>query len=211
MAIGYVIAVLAALASGTGSILESLGIRRAGVYGGTSLDLIGLRRQYVYFLGLAVDLLGFLCAAAALHRLPLFLVQSLLAFSIGVTATIATFMGTRLVKAGWVALGVGAAQTGRLKGLFGQQDIAETDLRGAGLVGLLQELAAFLLTWQQLLGDPFQIVPRCRISAPGFGGFAPDSPATLKSPAAGHWHLVIDLGGYPGSVGASVKKLAAVS
>lgn len=100
---------LAALASGSGSILESMGIRRAGAYGGRCLDLVGLRRQHVYFLGLGVDVLGFLCAAAALHRLPLFLVQSVLAFSVGVTATIAAFMGTRLVAAGWVALSVGAA------------------------------------------------------------------------------------------------------
>lgn len=78
----------AALASGSGSILESLGIRRAGVYGGRCPDLVGLRRQHVYFLGRGVDVLGFLCAAAALRQLPLFLVQSLLAFSVGVTATI---------------------------------------------------------------------------------------------------------------------------
>jgi drug/metabolite transporter (DMT)-like permease len=107
--LGYFFAVLAAMASGSGSILESLGIRRAGVYGGTSLDLVSLRRQAVYFVGLGVDMLGFLCAAAALHRLPLFLVQSLLAFSVAVTATISAFMGTRLATAGWVALGIGAA------------------------------------------------------------------------------------------------------
>lgn len=100
---------LAALASGSGSILESLGIRRAGAYGGRCLDLVHLRRQYVYYLGLGVDVVGFLCAAAALRQLPLFLVQSLLAFSVAVTATISAFMGTRLATAGWVALGVGAA------------------------------------------------------------------------------------------------------
>lgn len=109
MTLGYVFAVLAAVASGGGSILQSLGIRRAGAYGGTSLDLVRVRRQYIYFLGLGVDLLGFLCAAAALQWLPLFLVQALLAFSVAVTATIAVFMGTRLAAAGWVALGVGAA------------------------------------------------------------------------------------------------------
>jgi drug/metabolite transporter (DMT)-like permease len=54
-------------------------------------------------------LVGFVCAAAALQRLPLFLVQSLLAFSIGVTATISAFMGTHLSRTGWVALGIGAA------------------------------------------------------------------------------------------------------
>lgn len=73
------------------------------------MDLVNLRRQPVYFLGIAVDMLGFLLAAAALRQLPLFLVQSLLAFSVGVTATISAFMGTRLAAAGWLALGIGAA------------------------------------------------------------------------------------------------------
>lgn len=73
------------------------------------MDLVNLRRQPIYFLGIAVDMLGFLFAAAALRQLPLFLVQSLLAFSVGVTATISAFMGTRLATAGWVALGIGAA------------------------------------------------------------------------------------------------------
>jgi hypothetical protein len=103
-----VFAVLAAVASGGGSILQSLGVRRVGAYGGTSLDLVRLRRQHVYFLGLGADLLGFLCAAAALHWLPLYLVQSLLAFSIGVTATISAFVGMRLAAAGWVMVGIGA-------------------------------------------------------------------------------------------------------
>ncbi|MEV6907829.1 hypothetical protein [Amycolatopsis sp. NPDC051071] len=108
MIIGYVLALLAALASGSGSVLESIGVRRAGAYGGSALDLVLLRRQWIYFLGIGVDLIGFACAAAALHRLPLFLVQSVLAFSVGVTATISAFMGTRLAGRGWAALGVGA-------------------------------------------------------------------------------------------------------
>jgi drug/metabolite transporter (DMT)-like permease len=108
MALGYLLAVLATLASGSGSILESMGVRRAGAYGGRSHDLIALRRQWLYLLGLGVDLLGFACAAAALHRLPLFLVQSMLAFSVGVTATISAFTGARLRPSGWGALAVGA-------------------------------------------------------------------------------------------------------
>jgi len=106
--LGYGFAVLAALASGSGSILESLGIRRARAFGGTSMDLVNLRSQPIYFLGIAVDLLGFVFAAIALRQLPLFLVQSLLAFSVGVTATISAFLGTRLARPGWVALGLGA-------------------------------------------------------------------------------------------------------
>lgn len=40
-----------------------------------------------------------------------------------------------------------------------------------------------------------------------FGGQAKSSPVRLKPPSSGHWHLVIDLGGYPGSVSASVRKI----
>lgn len=109
MVLGYVFAVLAAVATGSGSVLESIGVRRAGAYGGTSRQLIGLRRQWVYFAGLGVDTLGFVFAVAALQWLPLFLVQTVLAFSVGVTAAISAFMGTRLAPAGWFALAVGAA------------------------------------------------------------------------------------------------------
>lgn len=109
MVLGYVFAVLAAVATGSGSVLESIGVRRAGAYGGTSRQLIGLRRQWIYFAGLSVDTLGFVFAVAALQWLPLFLVQTVLAFSVGITAALSAFMGTRLAPAGWVALGVGAA------------------------------------------------------------------------------------------------------
>jgi hypothetical protein len=41
------------------------------------------------------------------------------------------------------------------------------------------------------------------------GGYATFSPVHLKPPHQGHWHVVIDLGGYPGRVGARVDQLAA--
>lgn len=99
---------LAAVATGSGSILESVGIRRAGAYGGTARALVRLRRQWIYFAGLGVDVLGFVFAVAALQWLPLYLVQTVLAFSVGVTAALSAFMGTRLAAAGWVALAIGA-------------------------------------------------------------------------------------------------------
>ena len=108
MIVGYLLAACAALASGTGSVLESTGIRRAGIFGGTSFDLVTLRKQYVYFLGLCADLTGFVLAAAALRLLPLFRVQSVIAFSVGVTAVISALLGIRLAALGWIALAVGA-------------------------------------------------------------------------------------------------------
>jgi hypothetical protein len=40
------------------------------------------------------------------------------------------------------------------------------------------------------------------------GGRATKSPIRLAPPHAGHWHLVIDLGGYAGAVNASVRTIA---
>ena len=40
-----------------------------------------------------------------------------------------------------------------------------------------------------------------------YGGLAKVSPIRLKPPHAGRWHLVIDLGGYAGTVRASVRTL----
>jgi hypothetical protein len=37
------------------------------------------------------------------------------------------------------------------------------------------------------------------------GGKALKSPLCLSAPGAGHWYVVIDLGGYAGSVSASVR------
>lgn len=39
------------------------------------------------------------------------------------------------------------------------------------------------------------------------GGLAKKSPLHLKAPHQGHWHVVIDLGGYAGTVKASVRVL----
>lgn len=40
-----------------------------------------------------------------------------------------------------------------------------------------------------------------------YGGSATKSPVRLAPPHAGHWHLIVDLGGYAGTVKASVRTL----
>lgn len=37
------------------------------------------------------------------------------------------------------------------------------------------------------------------------GGHAEKTPATVVAPHGGRWHLVVDLGGYPGRVSASAR------
>lgn len=40
-----------------------------------------------------------------------------------------------------------------------------------------------------------------------FGGHVKKSPVLLPAPGAGQWHLVVDLGGYPGTVRAKARVL----
>jgi Domain of unknown function (DUF1883) len=41
-----------------------------------------------------------------------------------------------------------------------------------------------------------------------YGGHATHSPFRLRAPLAGKWHVVIDLGGGPGSVRANVRVIS---
>ncbi|MDX1969969.1 MAG: DUF1883 domain-containing protein [Planctomycetaceae bacterium] len=43
-----------------------------------------------------------------------------------------------------------------------------------------------------------------------YGGLATESPVVIPAPRSGHWHVVVDLGGYAGKVSASVGVLKAV-
>jgi len=40
-----------------------------------------------------------------------------------------------------------------------------------------------------------------------YGGLAKKSPVRISPPHGGHWHVVIDLGGYSGTVRASARVL----
>ena len=40
-----------------------------------------------------------------------------------------------------------------------------------------------------------------------YGGLAKTSPIKLAAPHGGHWHVVVDLGGYAGTVRASARAL----
>lgn len=44
-----------------------------------------------------------------------------------------------------------------------------------------------------------------------YGGLAKESPVKMSAPHAGHWHVVIDLGGYAGTVRATARVLQGAS
>lgn len=105
VALSWAAAFVACLGYGVGSVLQSVGARRtahvAGV-GGVAMILL----QLPYLLGMAVDLVAFAANVVALQRLPLFLVQSIMTASVGVTAVIAAVRGARLTWRDWTSLGL---------------------------------------------------------------------------------------------------------
>lgn len=85
-------AVLAAIAYGAATILQAIGVRRLrGVPAGAPVA-VRCRAGGPYAVGLALDGAGFLLSFAALRSLPLFLVESMLASSVGVTAVLAVLV-----------------------------------------------------------------------------------------------------------------------
>ncbi|WP_323099764.1 hypothetical protein [Intrasporangium sp. YIM S08009] len=102
---GLLGALLAALAYGTATVLQALGVRRlAATPSGTPLPR-RVRAAWPYGLGLALDGLGFLASVAALRTLPLFLVESAVASSVAVTAVLSVaVLGLRLGGGEVVAL-----------------------------------------------------------------------------------------------------------
>ncbi|HEY5821467.1 MAG TPA: hypothetical protein VIT20_05800 [Propionibacteriaceae bacterium] len=105
LALSWVAAFVACLGYGVGSVLQSVGARRtAHVAGVSGVALILL--QAPYLIGLAADALAFMANVVALQQLPLFLVQSIMTASVGVTAVIASIRGEALSGKDWVSLAV---------------------------------------------------------------------------------------------------------
>jgi drug/metabolite transporter (DMT)-like permease len=81
----------AAVCYGVASVLQAVGARRTTERQLGKL-LVRVTQQLPYLGGLALDLAGFVLSVIALQSLPLFLVQSLIAGSVGVTAITATLV-----------------------------------------------------------------------------------------------------------------------
>jgi hypothetical protein len=88
----YLAAGAAAICYGVGSVLQAIGARRSA-QGRLELGLlVRLARELPYLAGLLLDLAGFALSIVALRSLPLFLVQSVVAANVGVTAVVAMLL-----------------------------------------------------------------------------------------------------------------------
>ena len=112
MILGLVGAIAASVCYGVATVLQAVAARRAAAVSG--LDprlLVRLLSQTPYLAGLLLDLFGFAASVFALRTLPLFLVQSAIAASVGVTALVAVrVLGVHLgrpERVALVAVGIG--------------------------------------------------------------------------------------------------------
>lgn len=114
MVFAYLSAILCAVFYGLASVLQSIGARR--VEAGDSIDARALARiatQIPYLVGLAFDGVAWMLSLLALARLPLFVVQAMVAGAIGFTVLFAALLQrmrpTGRQLAFIVALGAGLA------------------------------------------------------------------------------------------------------
>ncbi|MCU1392244.1 MAG: hypothetical protein JWM34_672 [Ilumatobacteraceae bacterium] len=110
MKMALVLCLIASLGYGVGAVLQAVGARRAAAaqalddHGDSPDDsivdsggIISMARQPVFLLGLLADFLSWLISRFALHTLPLFAVQTILAGSLAVTVLLAgAVLGAKL-------------------------------------------------------------------------------------------------------------------
>jgi drug/metabolite transporter (DMT)-like permease len=145
LSLGLLGAFAAAVCYGIGSVLQAVAAARTRSSGALDPRLLGrLFRQGPYLAGIALDGVGFLASVLALRTLPLFLVESAVASSIGVTAVLAArFLRVRLKRAEWVALA--AVALGLVLLAASAQPDAGRAVSGRGGWLLLAGVAATLL------------------------------------------------------------------
>ena len=179
MSPGLLAALAAALAYGSGTVLQAQAVEQVGADGGLLRRLVRQRR---YLAGLALDLVGFTAGALALQTEPLFLVQAVLAASIGVTALLArAVLGAVLDRRDTAALVVLGA------GLLLMAASARTGpaVHGgalAGLVLLAGALALALMTARTTSGPLLAVVAGLAAGGAGIAARALAIPHPL-------WHL----------------------
>ena len=106
MVLGLLGAFGASLCYGVGSVLQALAARQTATAEG--LDprlLIRLLHSWRYLVGVGLDALGFVLSIAAVRSLPLFVVQSIIASFLAVTAILgAMVLEMPLTRRDWVGL-----------------------------------------------------------------------------------------------------------
>jgi hypothetical protein len=193
--VGLVLSFGAAVLFGVASVGQAIGVRRreaaevAGSGPSPTESASGLLRLVLdpwYVAGSGLDLLGAIATAVALQHLPLFIVQSCIAASIGVTAVVAVpVLGLRLHRREVLALGALGAGLALLA--VSSSAAPARSLTGAGPWLLLAGVAAIALVawWTLRGGSSVAMAVTCGLAFSGVGL----AERTLEVPDP-WWHLL---------------------
>jgi drug/metabolite transporter (DMT)-like permease len=103
--LGVVAALACTVAFGVATVLQAVGSRRLATDVPGARLLLRLLRSLPYLAGLGLDAVGFAATVVALRSLPLFVVASAIAASVGVTAVVAVrWLGAQLGRRERLAL-----------------------------------------------------------------------------------------------------------
>src|SRR5579884_2194473 len=135
MLASLIAAVVAPFCYGLASAMQAIAVRAArrphGSAGGAlgSVDpglVVRMLRQWRFLASLGLDTLGFVAQLVALHRLPLFAVQAMIAANLAVTAVCATWLLDAVLGwREWLAVGGVIAGVGLLGSSAGPQGAAD--------------------------------------------------------------------------------------
>ena len=189
MLLSLVCALGAALLYGGATVLQAIGLRQAGDSAGTRWGRLWAGRLYV--VGLVLDGAGFLASIVALRGLPLFVVESVIASSVAVTAVLAVlFLGVRLTRREIIALVAVAAGLVLLAVSGGEGPGAALQGWSAWLLlGLVAPVLAVGVLASRLPGFPGS--PLLAVTAGlGFAGVGVAARVLALPPEL--WRLVLD-------------------
>jgi len=149
-------AVFAALCYGVAAVMQAVAVREAsnrtpGQAGGAAVDpglVVRLLGQWRFVASMCLDTLGFVAQLVALHRLPLFAVQAMVASNLAVTAVVASWVTkARLAGKEWLAVAGVVAGVGLLGSSAGAEGATNAGavfklalivaVGGLGLLGLV--------------------------------------------------------------------------
>jgi len=202
MVASLIAGMVSALCYGVASVLQAVAVREASnrsqgqaSAGGVDPGLVPrMLHQWRFVVSVVIDLCGFIAQLVALHRLPLFAVQAMVAANLAVIAVLsAAVVGATLSLREWLAVGGVVAGVGLLGSSAGAEGASHASVEfkiaviiATAALGLCGLVAA------RLLREPVRTPVLGTIAGFGFGavgiaarvlnGFAP--LALLRDPAA---------------------------
>ncbi|WP_270888956.1 hypothetical protein [Pedococcus sp. 5OH_020] len=191
MSLGVLGALVAALAYGAATVLQAIGVRRfadAPLRPWTHRIWAGR----LYAVGLSLDAAGFLASVLALRTLPLFVVESAIASSVGVTAVLsAVVLQVRLeerekVALAWTSAGLVALAFSARQGPALRPDPAGTLV----LCGVVPVAMVLALGWRLPRDSKLGVTLLSAAAGLGFGGVGV-AARVLELPQP-WWHAVGD-------------------